>query len=145
MDSLIPESDPLDALSVGMSADFAKTVTDADITLYAGISGDTNPLHLDADYAGRSMFQGRIAHGMLSVGLISAVLGTKLPGPGAVYMGQTLRFLAPVRIGDTVKAIATITEIDPEKRRITLSTVCRVRDKDVLTGEARMMLPKSGA
>src|SRR5215510_13403595 len=98
-----------DELSEGMSAIFTKTVTEADIVLFAGISGDTNPVHLDEEFAKGTMFKGRIAHGMLTVAFISAVLGTRLPGPGSVYLGQSLKFTAPVRIGDTVRARATIT------------------------------------
>ena len=131
-------------LSVGMSAAYAKTITDADIVLFAGISGDTNPVHLNQEYASGTMFQGRIAHGMLSAGFISAVLGTKLPGPGCIYISQTLKFKAPVRSGDTVTARATITEIIPEKRRVIMRTVCTVGDTVVLEGEAMLMVPSRG-
>ena len=116
----------IEDLAVGMTASFAKTVTEADIVLFAGISGDTNPVHLNQEYASGTMFQGRIAHGMLSASFISAVLGTKLPGPGCIYISQTLKFKAPVRSGDTVTARATITEIVPEKRRVMMRTVCTV-------------------
>ncbi|PWC53090.1 MaoC family dehydratase [Azospirillum sp. TSO22-1] len=131
-------------LSVGMTAAYAKTITDADIVLFAGISGDTNPVHLNQEYASGTMFQGRIAHGMLSAGFISAVLGTKLPGPGCIYMSQTLKFKAPVRSGDTVTARATITEVIPEKRRVIMRTVCSVGDTVVLEGEAMLMVPSRG-
>ncbi|WP_431855543.1 MaoC family dehydratase [Azospirillum sp.] len=131
-------------LSVGMTAAYAKTITDADIVLFAGISGDTNPVHLNQEYASGTMFQGRIAHGMLSAGFISAVLGTKLPGPGCIYMSQTLKFKAPVRSGDTVTARATVTEIIPEKRRVIMRTVCSVGDTVVLEGEAMLMVPSRG-
>ena len=134
----------IEDLSVGMTASFAKTVTEADIVLFAGISGDTNPVHLNQEYASSTMFQGRIAHGMLSVGFISAVLGTKLPGPGAIYMGQTLRFKAPVRAGDTVTARATVTEVIPEKRRVVVRTVCTVGETVVIEGEATLMVPTRG-
>lgn len=131
-------------LSVGMTAAYAKTITDADIVLFAGISGDTNPVHLNQEYASGTMFQGRIAHGMLSAGFISAVLGTKLPGPGCIYISQTLKFKAPVRSGDTVTARATITEIIPEKRRVIMRTTCSVGDTVVLEGEAMLMVPSRG-
>jgi 3-hydroxybutyryl-CoA dehydratase len=128
-------------LSVGMSADLAKTITEADILLYAAISMDTNPLHLDAEAAKQSVFGERIAHGMLAAGLISGVLGTKLPGPGAVYMRQTLRFAAPVKIGQTVKATVEVISLNPEKNRATLRTVCTVGDELVIEGEAYVQVP----
>ncbi|MDQ2103401.1 MaoC family dehydratase [Azospirillum isscasi] len=134
----------IEDLSVGMTASFSKTVTEADIVLFAGISGDTNPVHLNQEYASGTMFQGRIAHGMLSVSFISAVLGTKLPGPGAIYMSQTVRFKAPVRAGDTVTARATVTEIIPEKRRAVVRTVCTVGETVVIEGEALLMVPSRG-
>lgn len=134
----------IEDLDVGMSATFAKTVTDADIVLFAGVSGDTNPVHLDDEYAAETVFKTRIAHGMLSAGLISAVLGTKLPGPGAVYLSQTLKFKAPVRIGDTVTARCEVAEIDAVKGRVTLTCVCLVKDKPVLEGEAQVMVQKRG-
>lgn len=134
----------IEDLSVGMTASFSKTITDADIVLYAGISGDTNPVHINEEYASGTMFQGRIAHGMLTAGLISAVLGTKLPGPGCIYMSQTLKFKAPVRSGDTVTARATVTDMVPEKRRVTIRTVCTVGTTVVLEGEALLMVPTRG-
>ncbi len=131
----------LEDLSVGMTAVYAKTVTDADIVMFAGISGDTNPVHLNQEYAANTMFQGRIAHGMLTAGLISTVLGTKLPGPGCIYLSQSLKFKAPVRVGDTVRARATVTEIIPDKRRAILKTICSVGETVVLEGEAQVMVP----
>lgn len=131
----------LEDLSVGMTAGFAKTVTDADIVLFAGISGDTNPVHLDDEYAAGTPFKGRIAHGMLTAAFISAVLGTILPGPGAIYMSQSLRFKAPVRPGDTVRARARVTAIDPQRRRVTLETLCTVGGTIVVEGEALVMVP----
>ena len=131
----------IDELSVGQTAMFSKTVTEADIVLFAGISGDTNPLHLDAQYASQTLFRGRIAHGLLAASLVSAVLGTKLPGPGSIYLGQTLNFKAPVRIGDTVVARVTVKEIDADKNRVLLETVCHVGNKAVLDGEAAVMVP----
>ncbi|HLJ68752.1 MAG TPA: MaoC family dehydratase [Chloroflexota bacterium] len=128
------------AFKEGDSASFSKTITEADILLYAGVSGDTNPLHLDAEYAATTRFGERIAHGMLTAGLISAVLGTKLPGPGAIYVGQTLWFRRPVYIGDTVTATATITEYDREHGRMVIETICRnQRGEEVLDGEANVI------
>jgi 3-hydroxybutyryl-CoA dehydratase len=135
----------LEDLSVGMTGVYAKTITDTDIVMFAGISGDTNPVHLNQEYAAATMFKGRIAHGMLSAGFISTVLGTRLPGPGAIYISQTLKFKAPVRVGDTVVARATITEIVPEKKRVTLKTVCTVGETVVIDGEAVVMVPVRGS
>ncbi|HEY4161511.1 MAG TPA: MaoC family dehydratase [Dongiaceae bacterium] len=132
----------LDEISEGMTAVFSKTVTEADIVLFAGITGDTNPVHLDEEFAKPTQFKGRIAHGMLTAGFISAVFGTKLPGPGCIYMSQTLKFKAPVRIGDTVLARVTVTAVDREKARVTMSTTCHVGDKAVLEGEAQLMVPR---
>ncbi len=128
-------------LEVGMSAAYGHTVTEADILMFAGVSGDTNPVHLNEELAAASMFGGRIAHGMLSAAFISTVLGTKLPGPGSIYLSQTLKFKAPVRVGDTVVARATITELAPEKRKAKFQTVCTVAGKVVLDGEAEIMVP----
>ncbi len=129
----------IEDLQPGMSAHLAKTVTDSDIVLFAGVTTDTNPVHLDEEFAKTTAFGGRIAHGMLSVGFISAVLGTRLPGPGTIYLGQTLKFKAPVRPGDTVTATVTVKEIIPEKKRVILETVCTVHGKPVIEGEATMM------
>jgi 3-hydroxybutyryl-CoA dehydratase len=131
----------LEDIQVGMSASFAKTITDADILMFAGVSGDTNPVHLNEEFAGGTAFKGRIAHGMLTASLISTALGTKLPGAGCIYLSQTMRFLAPVRAGETVRAVVTVREIEHEKRRITMDTVCKVSGKDVLVGEAKLLVP----
>jgi len=128
-------------LQIGQSASLGKTISEADILLYAAVSTDTNPVHLDAEVAKQSIFGERIAHGMLSAGLISAVLGTRLPGPGTLYMRQSLRFCAPVKIGATVKATATVTALNPEKKRATLSTICTVGDEIVIEGEAYVQVP----
>lgn len=128
-------------LQIGQSASLGKTITEADILLYAAVSTDTNPIHIDADAGKQSIFGERIAHGMLTAGLISAVLGTKLPGPGSLYMRQSLRFAAPVKIGDTVRAMVTVTALNVEKKRATLSTVCTVRDEVVIEGEAYVQVP----
>ena len=134
-----------DEITVGMSAIFTKTVTEADIVLFAGVTGDTNPVHLDEEFAKPTMFKGRIAHGMLTAGFISAVLGTKLPGPGAIYLSQTLKFKAPVRIGETVVARVTATAVDQEKGRCTFATTAHVGNTLVVEGEAQILVPKRPA
>ena len=130
----------LEDLETGMEGVYAKTVTDSDITMFAGISGDTNPVHLDDDFAKQTIFGERIAHGMLSASFISTVFGTQLPGPGCVYLSQSLRFKAPVKIGDRVEARVCIKEILTDKRRVIFDTVCRVGEKIVLEGEASLMV-----
>ena len=130
----------LDDLELGMSAAYSKTVTDADITIFAGVSGDTNPVHLDDSFAAQTLFGERIAHGMLSASFISTVFGTRLPGPGCVYLSQNLRFRAPVKVGDTVEARVTIKEILHDKKRVLFDTICTVDDKAVLDGEAWLMV-----
>lgn len=125
---------------VGMSAEISKTITDADVAMFAGITLDFNPAHLNEEYAKETMFKKRIAHGMLGAGLISAVLGTRLPGEGSIYLGQDLKFLAPVYIGDTVTARVEIIDIIPEKSRITLKTTCFNQDgKELISGKATIM------
>jgi len=129
-------------LKVGQTASIARTVSEADILTFAGASGDINPVHVDEEFAASTMFKGRIAHGILSVSHISAVIGTKLPGPGAIYLSQSAKFKAPVRIGDTVVARVTITALETDKRRVTLATVCTVGETEVTVGEAQVLLPK---
>lgn len=131
-------------LSLGQAAVFGKTVTEADIAAFAGVSGDTNPVHLNEEYAKGTMFKGRIAHGMLSAAFISTVFGTKLPGPGCIYVSQLLKFKAPVKIGDTVMARVEVTALNPEKKFATFKTTCTVGDKVVLDGEATLMVPTKG-
>jgi 3-hydroxybutyryl-CoA dehydratase len=128
-------------LAVGQEASLSKTVSDADIVGFAELSGDKNPVHLDAAYAATTMFKERIAHGMLSAAYISAVFGMKLPGPGAIYISQTLNFKAPVKIGDTVVTTVKLVELTPEKTRARFETVCAVNGKPVLVGEAQLMVP----
>lgn len=132
----------LEDLSLGMTDVFAKTVSEADVTLFAGLSGDTNPLHLDQSFASQTRFGDRIVHGMLSASLISTVFGTRLPGPGCVYLSQTLRFKAPVKLGDTVQARVTVKEIQEEKRRVLFDTVCTIADEVVLDGEAELIVSR---
>ena len=128
----------IEDLQPGMSATLAKTVSEADVVLFAGVSTDTNPIHLDEEYARTTQFGGRIAQGMLSAAFISAVLANKLPGPGCIYLAQTLKFKAPVRIGDTVKATVTVREVLVGKRRCILDAVCTVNGKTVIEGESTM-------
>jgi 3-hydroxybutyryl-CoA dehydratase len=132
----------LEDLSVGMSASFEKTVTEADIVTFADLSGDTNPVHMDEAFAAATPFKGRIAHGMLGASLISTVFGTRLPGPGCIYVSQDLRFKAPVRIGDTVTASVTVSEIDSGRRRVKFTCECRVGDTVVIDGEAMLMVSR---
>jgi len=131
----------LEDLEVGMTATFEKTVSESDVIEFASISGDNNPLHLDADYAAGTMFGERIAHGMLTASLISAVIATRLPGNGTVYLSQSLRFRAPVLLGQSVAATVEITDIHAARRRVTLACKCLVGDKMVLDGEALVMVP----
>ncbi len=131
----------IEDLEIGMIRALTKTVTDRDITLFSEISTDRNPVHLDESYAQDTIFQGRIAHGMLTASLISAVIGEQLPGHGTVYLGQSLKFLAPVRPGDTVSAEVKVTAIDHSRRRVTLETHCTVGNTVVLKGEALVLAP----
>jgi|TARA_R110002094_G_scaffold77498_2_gene83939 3-hydroxybutyryl-CoA dehydratase len=130
----------LEDLKIGMTAVYAKTITEADILLYAGVSGDTNPVHLNAEFAEKTIFKERIAHGMLSAGLLSTLFGTKLPGPGAIYMNQSLNFKAPVCIGDTVVARVTLKEING--KRVTFDCACTIDETVVLDGEATLMVSR---
>lgn len=132
----------LEDLSVGQSAEIERTVTDADVRAFAEVTGDENPVHLDEDYAARTRFKGRVAHGMLTGGHISAVLGTRLPGPGVIYISQSMNFRRPVRIGDEVKTRATVTRIDERRALVTLATVCEVDGKAVVEGEAVVLAPR---
>jgi 3-hydroxybutyryl-CoA dehydratase len=130
----------LEDLSVGQSAETVHTVTEADIAAFAAVSGDTNPLHMDEAYAATTPFKGRIAHGMLGASYISAILGNDLPGPGSVYLNQSLRFRRPIRIGDVVTARVSVAAIDAEKARVTLETLCLVDGKAAIEGEAMVMV-----
>ncbi|WP_282930190.1 MaoC family dehydratase [Anaerococcus sp. Marseille-Q7828] len=133
----------IDQLEVGQKASFTKTVTEADVYNYAGVSGDFNPAHMNEEYAKNTAFKTRIAHGMLSAGFISAVLGTKLPGPGTIYLNQDLKFTKPVHFGDTITATISVEELIKEKNRAILKTVCTNQDGDVVVeGTAKVMPPK---
>lgn len=134
----------IDEINVGDAAEFAKTVTETDVYLFAGVTGDLNPAHINEAYARRTFFKGRIAHGMLSAGFISAVLGMQLPGPGTIYFSQFIEFKAPVRIGDTVTARVEVKEKMAEKNRVKLRTTCVNQDGTLLVdGEAVVMPPKN--
>ena len=130
-------------LHTGMRATFSKTVTEADIVLFAGVSGDNNAMHVNEEYAATTRFGGRIAHGFLTASVISAAIANRLPGPGTIYLSQQLNFRAPVRIGQTVHASVTVSAIDRERRRVTLDTVCRVGETVVIDGQAVVMTTSS--
>lgn len=131
---------------VGQTASVTRTISESDVYLFAGVTGDLNPAHTNEEYAKTTHFKTRIAHGMLSAGLISAVLGMQLPGPGTIYTGQTLKFLAPVHIGDTITATAEIKSLDLERNRVVLTTTCTNQEGTmVITGEATALLPKERA
>lgn len=133
----------IDELELGQTARFSKTISESDVYLYAGITGDFNPAHIDEHYAEKTAFKTRIAHGMLSAGFISNLLGTQLPGPGSIYMQQTLNFLAPVAIGDTVTATVEVIEILAEKKRVRMKTTCTNQEGTiVLDGEALISPPR---
>ena len=135
----------LEDLEIGQTAELRRTVTEHDIETFADVTGDENPVHLDEAYAAATQFKGRIAHGMLSAGYISAVLGTQLPGPGAIYVSQTLNFRRPVRIGDEVTAEVKVTAIDPARGRVSFATGCVVAGKTVVEGEAVVIVPRRSA
>ncbi len=134
----------LEDLEVGMSDSYEKTISEADVNLFAELSGDTNPVHLNEEYAAATPFKQRIVHGMFCGALISTVAGTKLPGPGCIYLDQQIKFKAPVLIGDTAKATGTIEEIDLRRRRIKMRTDVHVGEKLVATGYATLMVDKRG-
>ena len=129
-------------LAPGQSAQVSKTISETDVYLFAGITGDLNPAHINQRYAEETRFGGRIAHGMLSAGLISAVIGMQLPGPGTIYVKQDLKFLSPVRIGDTVTAMVTVKELNQDRNRAVLETICENQDgTKLIEGQALVMPP----
>lgn len=128
-------------LMVGMYATYSQTITDADVKGYAGLSGDHNPVHLDEEFAAKSKFRKRIAHGMISSSFFSALFGTKLPGPGCVYASQSLQFKRPVYLGDTVVAKVEIVSIEQAKQRVFFRTTCTVKNRIVIDGEAEIYIP----
>lgn len=133
----------IEEIAVGMRRRLTKLVQDADLEMFARVSGDRNPVHFDESYARDTIFAGRIAHGMLTASLISAVIGEQLPGHGAIYLKQSLSFLAPVRPGDLVEAEVSVASIDHSRRRVTLDCACRVGETTVLTGEALVLAPSA--
>jgi len=141
LDNLPRGTITIEEIEMGMVRHLRKVVTDEDIKMFAQVSTDHNPVHLDDEYARDTIFEGRIAHGMLTAGLISAVIGEQLPGHGTIYMGQSLKFLAPVRPGDTVLAEVEVIGIEHSKRRVQLDCRCMVNGKKVLVGEATVLAP----
>jgi 3-hydroxybutyryl-CoA dehydratase len=135
----------LEDLEVGMSATYAKTISESDVYMFAGISGDNNPVHINEEYAKTTPFKQRIVHGMFSAALISTVAGTRLPGPGAIYIDQQIKFRAPVHIGDTAKATLTVTEIDERRRRVIMQTDVHVGETLVATGTGTFMVDRREA
>lgn len=132
----------IEELAVGQAAEWSKTLSESDVYTYAGVTGDLNPAHVNEDYARTTHFKTRIAHGLLAAGLVSALLGTRLPGPGTIYLRQDLRFLGPVRIGDTVTARLEVTALEPARNRVTLRTTASLGDgTQVLEGEAEVLAP----
>jgi 3-hydroxybutyryl-CoA dehydratase len=131
----------IDALKPGMSATYERTVTVADIEAFAAVSGDHNPVHLDDTYAKTTMFKGRIAHGMLGASFISTAIASKLPGPGSIYLAQSLSFKAPIRPGDKVETVITVADVIADKKRVVLKTQCRVGATVVIDGEATILVP----
>jgi len=131
----------IEDLTIGQAATYTRTVTENDIQQFGAVSGDLNPLHFDDEYAKTTIFRGRIAHGMLSLSYLSTVLGTQLPGAGSIFLGATVRFKAPVRIGDTVKATCAVREINSQKGRVSFDCRCKVGDIVVIEGEAMVKVP----
>lgn len=128
-------------IEIGQSAEYAKTVTEADILLFAAVSGDNNSVHINQEYAEQTMFKGRIAHGMLTASFVSTILGTRLPGEGTIFLANSCKFKAPVRIGDTVTTRCTVTALDPAKKRVILASQCTVKGNVVLEGESTVIAP----
>ncbi|MDJ0958048.1 MAG: MaoC family dehydratase [Arenicellales bacterium] len=130
-------------LEVGMNAEVTKVISEADVRIFADLSGDMNPLHLNEEFAKHTRAGGRVIHGMVTASLLSTIVGYKLPGPGCLWMAQTLRFLHPVRIGDRVRARGSIVELLPDKQRIKMEMICRVEDQNVIEGEALIWVPSA--
>jgi 3-hydroxybutyryl-CoA dehydratase len=128
-------------IKIDMSVSYSQTITDADVKSFAGISGDHNPIHVDDEYASKSRYKKRISHGLISGSFFYALFGTKLPGPGCVYVQQTFNFKRPVYLGDTVTATAKVTSIDPDNRRVFFDTTCTVKNKVVIDGMAELYVP----
>ncbi len=130
----------IEDLKVGQEAILSKTITEADIANFSGVTGDNNPVHISDDFASKTIFKKRVAHGFFTASLISTLIATKLPGPGSIYISQTLKFLAPAYIGDNILTKAIIQKIDKEKRRVNLLTECFISNKKILTGEAEILV-----
>jgi len=139
--SLILGQLSIEEINVGMEVSYSQTITDADIKSFSGISGDKNPIHMNEEYANKSRFKSRIAHGLMSASYFSALFGTKLPGEGAIYVSQSLQFKRAVYLGDTVVATVIVKKIDLKKRRVFFRTVCKVGNKIVIDGEAELYVP----
>lgn len=133
---------PIEGIKIGMTVSYSQTITDADVKMFAGISGDRNPIHLDEEYALNSRYKKRIAHGLITASFFSALFGTKIPGEGCVYVSQTLNFKRPVYIGDTVTAIIEVLRVDLENFRVFFRTTCKVGRKIVTDGEAEIYIPQ---
>jgi 3-hydroxybutyryl-CoA dehydratase len=131
----------IEDIKIGMEASYSKTITDADVNAFSSLSGDTNPIHLSDEYANLSRYKKRIAHGLLSASYFSALFGTKIPGEGCVYVSQSLQFKHPVYLGDTIKAIVTVSRVDVTKKRVFFRTVCKVKERIVIDGVAELFLP----
>ena len=132
----------LEEIEKNMQVSYSQTITDADVKAFSGISGDKNPIHMDEEYAKESRYKGRIAHGLMSASYFSGLFGTKIPGPGCVYVSQSLKFLRAVYLGDTVVATVIVKSVDVDKRRVVFRTVCKVKNKIVIDGEAELYVPK---
>ena len=142
LSEIILSSIPIEKITVGMAASYSQTIADADIKNFAGMSGDHNPIHVDKNYAAESRYGKRIAHGLMTASFFSALFGTKIPGPGCVYVSQNLTFKRPVYIDDTVTATVEVTNVDIEKSRVVFKTICRVKGKVVTTGDAEIFIPR---
>jgi len=129
-------------IEIGMTESYSQTISDSDIKMYAGISGDNNPVHMSNEYAKKSRFKKRIAHGLLSAGFFSALFGTRLPGAGCVYVSQNLEFKRPVYLGDRVTATITVTKVDKKNKRVYFRTFCMVKNKIVIDGQATLFIPE---
>jgi 3-hydroxybutyryl-CoA dehydratase len=145
MDGTVRQGKVFEDLTVGMEASYSRIVTESDIAIYAVLTGDNNPLHLDAAFAAGTIFKTRIAHGMLTAGYLSTIFGTRLPGPGCIYVSQSMSFRGPVRIGDEVTAKVVVTELIAAKKRAIFACDCSVAGKTVLQGEAVLMVPSRAA
>ena len=139
--SLVFNKIPLEEIEIGMNVSYSQTITDADVKAFSGISGDRNPIHLDEQYAEKSRYKKRIAHGLMTASYFSALFGTKIPGEGCVYVSQSLNFKRPLYIGDTVVATVEVISVDLAKKRVFFRTTCKVKNKVVTDGEAELFVP----